>query len=78
MCDLIPKRSATSDISDPTKAHLHPNTQEQHSAIRVCSVNTVLWGADLQHWASNAALAAPIAKGKGSVAPGMICILRHT
>lgn len=78
MCDLIPKRSATSDISDLIKAHLHPNTQEQHSAIRVCPVNIVLWGEDLQHRASNAALAAPMAKGKGSVAPGVICILRHT
>lgn len=39
MCDLTPKRSATSDRSDPTKAHFHPNTQEQHSAIRICPVD---------------------------------------
>lgn len=39
--DLIPTRSATSERSDPTKAHLHPNTQEQHLAIRVCPADVV-------------------------------------
>ena len=59
VCDLIPKSSATSDRSDPTKAHLHSNTQEQHLGIRVCL-------ADVRgQQANNTAMALPTAEGKG-------------
>jgi len=67
ICDLIPNRSATSDRTGPTKANLHPNTQEQCSAI-----GDMLW--PLCPGSRGTAGSPEQGQGSGSAAPCPSCL----